>query len=68
MTQPAPGQMMWKSSGEDCTLFLRHSAADPWRPYQDFPQLRQPDPQHVSAGFSTFISLMKRNWETVQSL
>ncbi len=67
MTQLSPGQMTWKSSGEDCTLFLRQTATDPWRPYQDFPQLIKPDPQHVSAGFSTFIALLKNNWETVQS-
>jgi hypothetical protein len=68
MTQNAPGQMTWKSSGQDCNLFLRHTPADPWEHYQKFPQLIKPDPKDVSAGFATFIALMKNNWETVQSL
>ena len=66
MTQPIPGQMTWKSSGVDCILFLRHSPNDPWRPYQEFPQLMQPDPKDMSPGFATFVSLLKCNWETVQ--
>ena len=67
MTQPTPGQMTWKSSGQDCNLFLRHTATDPWRPYHDFPQLMQPDPKEASKGFATFISLLKHDWETVQT-
>lgn len=67
MTQTSPGQMTWKSSGQDCDLFLRHSPNDPWRHYQEFPDLMKPDPQNMSLGFATFVALMKCNWETVRT-
>lgn len=67
MTQSPSGQMTWKSSGQDCTLFLRHSPSDPWRHYGEFPELIKPDMKHMSQGFATFVSLLRCNWESVRS-
>ncbi len=68
MTQGSKGgQMIWKLIDNDRALHLRHSPADPWRPYEDFPQYIVPDPPGFSKGISTFLALLKKGWETIKA-
>jgi hypothetical protein len=61
------GEMMWKLEGDDRILHLRHTDAEPWMPYEDFPQYALPDPEGFSKGIATFMSLLKQNWVALKS-
>lgn len=66
MTYVTPGQMTWKRPGsDDCTLYLRHSATDPWQYYRDFPEYVLPDPPSFSDGYATFLALLRQNWQVL---
>jgi hypothetical protein len=66
MTTRAPGQMTWKPPGFiDAVLHLRLREVDPWQPYTAFPQYSMPDPPGFSAGYATFLALLKQNWQTL---
>lgn len=66
MTDYPIGQMTWKPDGSaDRALHLRLDPADSWRPYQDFPEYKHPDPPDFSEGFTTFMALLKNGWEIV---
>lgn len=63
---PTDGQMTWKLPGAmDCALHLRHTPAEPWQFYQEFPQYVLPDPPEFSQGYATFIALLKKGWKAV---
>lgn len=64
---PNNGQMLWKMEGEDRVLHLRHNEAEPWRPYEEFPQYVLPDPQGFSKGITTFLALTKKGWSATKS-
>jgi hypothetical protein len=61
------GQMLWKLEGDDRTLYLRHDASEPWRPYEEFPQYNLPDPEGFSKGIATFLALLKKDWIAIKS-
>lgn len=64
MTYVTPGQMTWKLPGSDeCALYLRYRASDPWRHYRDFPEYVLPDPPSFSDGYATFLALLKQKWQ-----
>ncbi|MEL6246694.1 MAG: hypothetical protein AAFY78_18675 [Cyanobacteria bacterium J06648_16] len=66
MTIAAPGQMTWRPPGTtETVLHLRRSADKPWQVYTEFPDLVQEDPPEFSAGYATFIALVKAGWEVV---
>jgi hypothetical protein len=64
---PTGGQMLWKREGTDRVLHLRHNPAEPWLPYDAFPQYVLPDPQGFSRGLATFIALLKKDWTAEES-
>lgn len=64
---PRGGQMLWKLVGSDRALHLRHNDAEPWRPYEDFPQYFLPDPEGFSKGIATFLALLKKDWTAIKS-
>ncbi|OLP19421.1 hypothetical protein BST81_06110 [Leptolyngbya sp. 'hensonii'] len=64
---PTAGQMLWKLEDNERALHLRHSAAEPWRPYEEFPQYFLPDPPGFSKGITTFLALLKKDWTAVKS-
>ncbi len=59
---PMGGQMLWKLEGNNRVLHLRHTDAEPWRHYEEFPQYFLPDPLGFSKGLATFIALRKKDW------
>lgn len=66
MTQDSPGQMTWRPPGTTETiLHLRRSANDPWQVYTAFPELALDDPPEFSAGYATFMALVKAGWEII---
>ena len=66
MTTSSKGQMAWKTTGPDGrSLHLRHHASDPWQLYQDFPEYVKSDPPNFSAGYATFLALLKAGWEVI---
>jgi hypothetical protein len=67
MTTANAGQMLWMRQGEDQFLHLRHHDAEPWRPYEEFPQYALPDPQGFSKGITTFVTLVRQGWVTVKA-
>jgi hypothetical protein len=64
---PTGGQMLWKLVDNNRALYLRHNAAEPWRPYEEFPQYALPDPVGFSKGITTFLALLKKNWTAIKS-
>lgn len=66
MTTISTGQMAWKVVGPDGrVLHLRHQASDPWQDYQEFPEYVKSDPPNFSAGYATFLALLKAGWEVI---
>jgi hypothetical protein len=64
---PATGQMTWRLPGQaEPLLHLRSHPLEPWKPYTECPTYMKPDPPYVSAGYATFINLLKLNWEVVK--
>lgn len=61
------GQMFWKLEGADRVLHLRHHPSEPWRPYEEFPQYVLPDPPEFSKGIATFLALLKKDWQVIES-
>jgi len=61
------GQMLWKLEGDDRVLYLRHHSAEPWRPYEEFPQYAVPDPAGFSKGIATFLALRKKDWTAMKA-
>lgn len=61
------GQMTWRPNGATSTdiLYLRLDPSESWRPYTDFPEYAQHDPPSFSKGYTTFIRLLKQNWQAV---
>ncbi len=61
------GQMTWRPNGISSVgvLHLRMTPHEPWRPYTEFPDYRQPDLPASSEGYATFIALMRANWKHV---
>lgn len=68
-TVPTHGQMLWKREGEgvDRVLHLRHDSSEPWQYYEEFPQYVLPDPPEFSKGIATFLALLKKDWQVVES-
>ena len=64
---PTGGQMLWKLDGDDRVLHLRHSEAEPWQHYEDFPDYVLPDPDGFSKGLATFLALLKKDWIAIPS-
>jgi len=66
MTTVAPGQMTWRPPGTaETILHLRLRPSDPWQIYTQFPDLALEDPPEFSAGYATFMALVKAGWEIV---
>lgn len=66
MTHSSIGQMTWKVPGSsECRLHLRHSPHEPWQSYKNFPEYCVPDPPGFSEGYATFVSLLKKNWQSM---
>jgi hypothetical protein len=63
---PTDGQMLWKLEDGDRVLHLRHTDAEPWRHYEEFPQYVLPDPQGFSKGITTFLALTKKGWSATK--
>lgn len=61
------GQMLWKREGIDRVLHLRHNPSEPWRPYEEFSQYVLPDPPEFSKGIATFLALLKKDWQVIDS-
>lgn len=60
------GQMTWKVPGSsECSLHLRHHPDEAWEHYQNFPDYVLPDPPGFSAGYATFLALLKKNWQSM---
>jgi hypothetical protein len=64
---PTGGQMVWKRTGDDRVLYLRHNDSEPWRPYEEFPQYVLPEPEGFSKGIATFLALLKKDWIALKS-
>lgn len=64
---PTGGQMFWKLEGIDRALYLRHNSSEPWRSYEEFPQYVLPDPPEFSKGIATFLALLKKDWQVIES-
>ncbi|ANV85369.1 hypothetical protein AWQ21_13960 [Picosynechococcus sp. PCC 7003] len=64
----AAGQMTWSPNGgaSEGVLHLRLKAFDPWRPYTEFPEFYKPDFPSTSAGYATFLSLIRNQWQYVK--
>jgi hypothetical protein len=63
---PTGGQMLWKLEGDSRALYLRHHDAEPWRPYEEFPQYVLPEPAGFSKGLATFLALLKKGWTAIK--
>ncbi|MGB2925460.1 MAG: hypothetical protein WBB82_09175 [Limnothrix sp.] len=63
------GQMTWSPDGglSEGVLHFRLKPFDPWRPYTEFPEYSKPDLPIGSEGYSTFVALIRQNWEYVRS-
>ncbi|NUN66389.1 hypothetical protein HCU40_16915 [Pseudanabaena biceps] len=61
------GQMIWKLEDGSRVLHLRHSPAERWRPYEEFPEYVLEDPVGFSKGITTFVSLLKKDWISIKS-
>jgi hypothetical protein len=63
---PTVGQMTWRLPGQlEPLLHLRSGPLDFWQPYTNCPQYMVPDSPLLSAGYATFVHLLKQNWEVV---
>lgn len=62
------GQMTWSPNGgaSEGVLHLRLKPFHPWRPYTEFPEYCKPDFPATSAGYSTFLALMKQKWQYIR--
>ncbi len=61
------GQMTWRLPGQvEPLLHLRTDILEPWKPYTECPQYMVPDPPDLSAGYATFVSLLKQQWQIVK--
>jgi hypothetical protein len=67
ITPSKVGQMAWKRQGDDQFLHLRHNDAEPWLPYEQFPQYALPDPAGFSKGVTTFVTLVRQGWVTIKA-
>jgi hypothetical protein len=61
------GQMTWRLPGQvEPLLHLRSNPLEPWKPYHDCPTYMAPDQPFLSAGYATFVKLLKLNWEIIK--
>jgi hypothetical protein len=67
MQAPSTGQMTWRLPGQlEPLLHLRINALEDWKPYTECPQYSVPDHPDLSAGYTTFVSLLKQQWQIVK--
>jgi hypothetical protein len=67
MTEPAIGQMTWRPPGQvEPLLHLRRNVLEPWKPYTECPQHMVPDPPNLSAGYATFVNLLRQKWQVIK--
>jgi hypothetical protein len=65
-TGQTAGQMTWRLPGQrEPLLHLRSGPLAPWQPYTSCPQYAVPDRPFLSAGYATFVHLLRQNWEVV---
>lgn len=56
------GQMRWQRDDRgNMQLQLKSDVLSPWRSYRGHPA-SVPDRQHMSAGYPTFVHLLKQGW------
>ena len=67
------GQMCWlyvgQTSGEKRVLHLRTEAGQPWRPYNECPELQVADYREPggSLGWATYQKLLREGWRLLAS-
>jgi hypothetical protein len=67
MQESLKGQMTWRLPGQiEPLLHLRPDDLTPWKPYTDCPQYMVPDKPDLSAGYATFVSLLKQQWQIIK--
>jgi hypothetical protein len=67
MNNQSKGQMTWRVPGvSEPTLHLRSNHLEKWKPYTECPQHMVPDQPYLSAGYATFVALLKQNWEVIR--
>jgi hypothetical protein len=66
LNQSQTGQMTWKPNNMNLgILHLRNHPLEPWRPYTEFPELVVQDVPGFSAGYVTFVNLLKKKWQHI---